>query len=141
MANEPPVTYKVGPGLLTIGPVGVGQLDMTFQITGARVRPSVQADDDVPVLSGGKLTGDRNYSWTLAATAFQDLAVGKIVDYSWANKGTTQPFSYTPSVAGARKITGVVKIDPIEAGGDAKTRPTSEFEWELVGDPVLAAAP
>ncbi len=34
-------------------------------------------------------------------------------------------------------LIGSVKMRPLDVGGDAKTKPTSDFEWPFVGDPVL----
>lgn len=129
-------SYKVGPGTLTIGLVG-DTVDFTAQITKATVKWSKQQEDNVPVLSGEELAGERTYSATLTATLIQDLTPDGLVDFTWENKGAEVPWSYTPSTAAGRSITGVLVVDPIDVGGDVKSRPTSDIEWACVGEPVL----
>jgi hypothetical protein len=69
----------------------------------ASVTWKVDTEDDTPVLSGGVLAGDRTYTATLEATVYQDdLTAGGLVDYSWANKGTQVPFTYTPYAGAGR---------------------------------------
>ena len=82
--------------------------------------------------------GADSYTAALSATLFQDLgAVDGITEWSWANKGTTQPITFVPATAADRRIVGVVKIHPIDVGGDAKSKPTSDIEWPFIGEPVI----
>ena len=129
-------SYKVGPGVLAIGATG-SPVDFTAQITKAVLKWAVKAEDSKPTLSGEELPGDRTYTASLTATLIQELTEDGLIDYSWANKGSTVPFAYTPSTAEGRSITGQLIVDPIDVGGDAKTRPTSDIEWGCVGEPVL----
>lgn len=140
MVNEAPKTYKLGPGKLTIGETG-SAVDYEAQITGCTVAWDKDKEDDVPVLSGGSLTGDTTYTATLSGNVFQDLGeVAGLVEFSWANKGTEVPVVFIPSTDAGRQVTGTVIIDPIDVGGDeAKQRPRSDFEWAFVGEPALAA--
>lgn len=131
-------SYKVGPGVLTLGAVGTS-LDITAQITKAVVSWSKNKEDNTPVLSGEELQGERTYTASLKATIIQDLETAGLVRYSWAHKGESVPFSYTPSTEVGASITGVLELDPLDVGGDAKTRPTSEVEWECVGEPQIGA--
>jgi hypothetical protein len=140
MAGEAPNTYKLGPGTLKIGDVG-SEVDYAAQITGCTVAWDKDKEDDVPVLSGGSLTGDTTYTATLSANLFQDLGVvNGLVEFSWANKGTEVAVTFVPSTAAGRQVTGTVIIDPIDVGGEeAKGRPRSDIEWAFVGEPALTA--
>jgi hypothetical protein len=88
-----PTVRKLGPGVLTVGSPGA-PLDFSGRCTAVAVRWSVDNEDDTPVLSGAVLAGDRTYTATLEATAFQDdLNVGGDVakkntaDIAWACVG------------------------------------------------------
>lgn len=135
----------MGPGTLTIGDVGSVK-SFSSQVTNTRLVPSVDNGDPINVLSGESVPGDRDESWTLAGTLVQDIGAGvagadSLVEWLFTNRGTTQPFTFVPNTAAGREFTGVVTVEAVEMGGDAKTKPTSDFEWALSGDPVLAAAP
>lgn len=141
MAGEAPTTYQLGPGTLNIGATG-SEVDYAAQITGCTVAWSKDKEDDVPVLSGGSLTGDTTYTAVLSANLFQDLGAvsGGLVAFSWANKGQEVPVEFIPSTAAGQAVTGVVIVDPIDVGGDeAKGRPRSDIEWSFVGEPSLGA--
>ena len=128
----------LGPGTFTIGSVGT-PLDLTAQVTSIKVTPKADAEDSVVTLSGETLAGERNYSWTLGGTLIQDLTDAGMFDYTWTNKGTQVPFTFTPSTAAGRSVTGTVIVDPLELGGDVKKKNTTDFEWVIVGDPELGA--
>src|SRR5262245_27013133 len=140
----PAKTVKLGPGLLEIGATG-SEVDFTCQITGAQVEWSVDVGDDTPVLCGETVPGERTYSSVLSGTLFQDLgatAPGGIVAYTWAHKGEEVPFTFVPSTSAGQAVTGTVILDPLTVGGDeAGANMTSDFEWTIVGEPVLGAAP
>ncbi len=136
----PVKSYKMGPGTLTLGPVGTA-LDISCQITNAVLEPEFDADDDLPTLCGDTLPGEQKTSWKLSGTAIQDLADGGVIDWTWTNAGSTQPFTFTPSTAAATSFTGSIVVRPLAVGGDVKTRPTSDFEFPVVGDPVMTPAP
>lgn len=134
-------SYKLGPGTLTLGET---PLDISCQITAGRVVPAenVATTEAVPVLCGEELPAedDVTYTYTLEATLFQDLAAAGVIDWSWTNKGTPQPFTFVPTSVQARQVTGTVRVVPIAIGGEVKTRPTSDIAWACVGDdPVFGA--
>jgi hypothetical protein len=84
--------------------------------------------------------GARTYTATLTATIFNDLGTTPgIVEYSWTNRGTQQPFVFQPStVTGVKQVVGNLTIDPISVGGDeVGQNMTSDIEWEIVGIPTL----
>lgn len=133
----PVKSYKVGPGTLTFGSAGT-LVDFTAQVTACSVEWSEDVEDDLPTLDGGQLEGEATYTATLTGTFVQDIAADGVVDWSWTNKGTRFPFSYEPNSSLDAAFTGVVRVAPLNAGGDVKTRPTVDFEWACIGEPVLS---
>jgi hypothetical protein len=132
----PGTVKKLGPGTLVIGAVGT-PIDFSGRCTSAAVTWKVNTSDDTVVLSGDVLAGDRTYTATLEATVFQDdLTEGDLIDYTWANKGSQVPFTYTP-YAGGRSITGQVVVDPLDVGGDVEKKNTADLKWGCVGEPDL----
>ena len=130
-------TITVGPGTLTLGETGTLST-LSSQVTACRVVPDVENEDPIDVLSGEQAPGDRSESWTLAGTLLQDLgAVDSTTEYLFEHRGQELPFEFIPSSAAGKQFTGTVVPEAIEMGGDAKTKPTSDFEWQLVGEPVL----
>lgn len=130
-------TITVGPGTLTLGEVGT---TTTFegQVTSLRLVPNVETEDAINVLSGEQAPGDRSESFTLSGTLLQDLgALDSTTEFCFTNRGVQMPFVYVPSTAAAKQIEGQVVVEAIEIGGDAKTKPTSDFEWNLVGEPTI----
>jgi hypothetical protein len=126
----------MGPGVFTIGSVGT-PLDLTSQVTALTVEFSEDVEDAIPTLSGDTLSGEATYTATLTGTLVQDLTDAGMFDYTWTNKGTVVPFSFTPSTEAGRTVTGQVRIAPLNLGGDVKTKNTTEFSWAVIGDPAL----
>jgi len=134
----PAKVTKLGPGKLTVGTTGVQ--DFTCQVTAARVEFSADSEDAILTLCGDSVPGARTYTATLTATIFNDLGTTPgIVEYSWTNRGTSQPFVFQPStVTGVKQVTGNLIIDPISVGGDeVGQNMVSDLEWEIVGIPTL----
>jgi hypothetical protein len=126
----------MGPGTFSIGSIG-SALDLTAQVTALTVEFSEEVEDSIPTLSGETLEGAASYPATLTGTVAQDLTEAGMFDYTWTNKGTIVPFTFTPSTAAGRTVTGQVRVAPINLGGTVKTRNTSDFTWSIIGDPVL----
>lgn len=133
-------SYKVGPGSLILGAPGSEQ-EFSFQITSALVDPSVDAEDDINVLSGGTVAGDETETFVLSGNFLQDITAEGVTTWCWENSGTTQPFVYIPNSALARQVTGEVKVRKTAVGGESKTRAASDFEFPGVGEPVLGDVP
>lgn len=129
-------SYKLGPGTLTLGAT---PLDVSAQISNARVdwSESVTKGEDRDLLNGETLRGDENatYSAVLAGSLVQDPYAGGVLDYTWTHKGEEVPFSFEPSTAVGTTVTGVLVPVPLTFGGDAKTRPTADFTFRIIGDP------
>ena len=135
-------TYKVGPGVLTLGD-GPLAVEAQFSNVVVQAAENVASTDDLDLLDGSTLDGDANasYDWTMTGNVVQDdLADSGLVAWSWDNKGTDQPFVYIPRSDLERGITGTLVPVPISVGGDAKVRATSTITWRIVGDPVLGDA-
>jgi hypothetical protein len=137
----PATVVKLGPGELSVGEVGT-PVDFTCQVTAAQVEWSADVGDDTQVLCGETVPGERTYSSVLTGTLYQDLGlVGGIVEYTWAHKGEEVPFTFVPNTTAAQQVTGTLILDPLTVGGDeAGANMSSDFEWAIVGEPVLAAA-
>ena len=129
---------KMGPGTLTIGEVGT-LVDFTAQVASCTIKWSKEQEDAVPTLSGESLSGDKSWSASLAANVILDLTDGGLVDFTWEQKGDEVPFTFVPSTAAGRSISGVVSVDPIDVGGEAKKTMRSDIEWSCVGEPTLGA--
>jgi hypothetical protein len=136
VTSPTPAVRKLGPGTLTVGAVG-SPIDFSARTTKASVTWKVDQSDDVLTLAGTTEAGDRTYTATLEATVYQDdLTAGGLIDYSWANKGSQVPFTFTP-YAGGRSITGELVVDPLDVGGDVGSKNTSDLSWACVGEPDL----
>jgi hypothetical protein len=134
-------SYKLGPGSFTIGTT---PLDVSCQVTTLSINPTenVTTEDAVHVLCGETLPASDtvDYSFTVSGTVLQDLAAAGVVDYTWTNMGDEVPFEFVPSTADARSVTGTCRLVPLTIGGEVTTRPTSDFEWAIIGTPVFGAA-
>ena len=128
-------------GVLTIG----SDLNITnfeSQVTSARLVPNVDTEDAINVLSGEQVAGDRSESFTLEGSLLQDFgATGSTTEWLYNHRGEEHAFSFTPSTAAGKKITGNLVVEAIEIGGDARTKPTSDFEFVVVGAPTIVSIP
>lgn len=138
----PATVVKLGPGMVSIGATGT-EVDFSCQVTAAHVDWTADAEDPVTVLCGESVPGARNYSSVFAGTLLSDLGlVGGIVEYSWAHKGEQVAFTFEPSTDAGQAVSGTLIVDPLSVGGDeAGANMTADFEWAIVGDPVLGASP
>jgi hypothetical protein len=134
-------SFVMGPGLFSLG---AGPLAVEAQVASLTVTATekVKTTDPEPMLSGDELTTPDVVSleWKLAGKIVQDLAAAGVVTYTWTNSGDEVAFSFTPSTDHDRKVTGTVRLVPLQVGGDPKTRPKADFTWVIVGTPVLADA-
>jgi hypothetical protein len=126
----------MGPGLLTIGAVG-SPVDFTAQVTKCTVKWKGKSSDSVITLSGDALAGDREYTVTLDFTVLQDLTDNGSLEWTWDHKGDQVPFTFTPSTAAGKSVSGTVVVDPLDIGGEVGKKNTSDGSWDVVGTPVL----
>jgi hypothetical protein len=137
-----PNTYIHTDGVLLIGDTGT-EVDYACQVSTIAVEPSVDTEDDTPVLCGDTEPGASTYSANLTATVFQDLPLPStqgLTRFSWDHKGEKVHVRYIPNdtldpVVG---VDGTVVIQPMNIGGDLNTKPTSDIEWPFVGFPTLS---
>ena len=133
---------KLGPGTLTLG---AGAMEVNAQLTSCAVVPAETVDtgDTIKVLSGETLAPDETatYAYTLEGTFLQDLgAVSSVVDWSWANKGTPQVFTFTPNTAAGTVVDGTLVPVPLRIGGDeVDATMTADFTWRIQGEPAYTA--
>ena len=132
----PPQHYTVGPGTLTLGEVGSEQ-EIAAQITDATAEPSVESEDDIPVLTGEVVAGEDTETWVLKGNLLQDISTTGINTWSMNNTGTVQPFSYVPNDGVGRALVGDIKVRSLAIGGPVKKKAQSDFEFPIVGTPAL----
>ena len=137
----PAIVNKLGPGTVSIGETGT-EIDFSCQVTAAHVDWTEDAEDSVTVLCGESVPGSRTYESVFAGTLLQDLgATEGIVEFTWTHKGEQVPFKFVPSTAAGKQVTGELILTPLTVGGDeAGANMTSDFEFPIVGDPILAPA-
>ena len=123
----------VGPGLLTIGSEAA-LVNFSSQIRSAKIVPNVAKGDPIDVLSGEQVPGDRTESYALVVSLQSDFGhEDSRSEYLWAHRGEQQPFSYVPNNALGRRISGTIVVEPIEIGGDVKSKPNAEVTFDGVG--------
>lgn len=135
-------SYKLTDGILYLG--ALNALNVSAQLRSGAVKWSeeVSSIDAIPVLNGEEIPEEQEatYKATFSGKFLQDLDAAGLVDWSWDNKGTEQPFLYVPNVAEGRGVEGVLVPIPLDVGGEVTkpaNRPESDFEWRIIGDPVF----
>lgn len=130
---------KLGPGTLTLGPVGT-PLDASCQLANAALSWEKDQDDDITVLCGDVVPGALTYTAALSGSFLQDLSEADgLVAFTWENKGTVSDFVFIPNTTAGATVTGKLTIDPLDVGStdDYGSVLQSDFEWSCVGEPVL----
>lgn len=130
-----PRAQKLGPGTLQLGEVGTG-LDLSCQVTEVTVTWDNDTDDDLPVLCGDVIPGDDTFTAELEATIVQDMVAGGVIDYTWKHRGEVVALTFTPTEGEAR-VTGRVKIIPVDLGGEVRKKNSSDVTWPFVGEPTF----
>lgn len=134
-------SHKLGPGFLKLGVTATIQ-EFGSQCTAVKLEPSVDEEDNIPVLSGEELDGDETESYVLSGSFLQDYSgMTSLLVWCKTNAGSVLPFEFTPSTEGGLTIKGSVKIRAVAIGGDVKTRNTTDFEFKGVGDWTPSATP
>lgn len=131
---------RVRKGSLKFGPVGGGttEVDFSCQPTNVRVTPSYDDDGDrTETLCGDVIPPGKIESWVLAGTSVQDFDDPQgFLTFCFENRTMTVPFTWQPNVEGAPEWSGNVVIVALEEGGDVNTRITTDFEFDVSGDPT-----
>lgn len=125
-------------GTLTIG--AAGELtNFSSQLTSIKLVTSSETGDTIDVLSGETVGGDFSESQTLEGTMLQDLGASSKMLWLYENAGETHVFEFIPSTAAAKKFTGsLVVASPAEIGGDAKSKPTTDISFQVIGKAVVS---
>lgn len=132
---------KLGPGTLVIGETTT-TLDLSCQLSAARVEWDKDKEDDVPVLCGEDIAGSAAYTAKLTGTVLLDLSDSGMVEFTWTHKGEQFPFIFVPNTAEGKQVTGTVTVDPLDVGGDeVKKNMSVDFEWDCVGEPDFEPVP
>lgn len=138
---------KLGPGTLTLG---AGAMAVEAQVSACRIKTAesvTTSGEKLKALSGETKDGtteDTTYARTLEGTFWQDdPGLASVVDWSWDNEGTEQPFVFVPNTAGGRRVTAVLKPVALDIGGDdiETTDMASDFSWRIIGEPVRDELP
>lgn len=138
----PGTATKLGPGTLIIGGAPPAGIDLSCQVSAAKVEWDKDKEDDTPVLCGESIAGGATYTAKLTASVLLDLSDQGMVDFTWDNKGAQFPFVFEPSTAAGKAVTGNLIVDPIDVGGDeVKKNMSVDIEWDIVGEPVWGASP
>jgi hypothetical protein len=127
-------------GTLTFGDVA-GTNSFQAQITNLVIEQTDGDSDDVVVtLSGDSVGGGTAPGpWHATGTMIQDFdaeAGTGMQEWSYVNRGTDQPFTFTPNdKANSPTIAGTIGVKFLGIGGDTNTRVTRDFDWAIVGEP------
>lgn len=132
----PAQTESLGPGELSIGEVG-SEVDFSCQLTAATLSPSVDQDDDTPVLCGDIVPGDRRYTFELEMSVLQDWRAEGITAFSYEHRGEAVAFQFSPDSASGPTVTGNLMVDPMNLGGEVNQRATADWTLSVVGDPSI----
>ena len=135
----PTDTGQLGPGVLSIGEVG-SELDVSCYLNNAQIEWSDSKTDDTTKLCGAVRAGVTTF--TASLTGNIDIDAGNdsgLFALSWNEKGSQQPFTFTPSTELGTTATGVLTIKPLTFGAAAYGDDlTSDIAWDIVGDPTLS---
>lgn len=123
----------LGPGSLKLGETG-SQREFAAQLTKCAIKTNTDTQDDVDTLSGETLEGEETYTYDITGTLLQDFELDSLEDYCFTNRGLKLPFEFTPNNTAARLFTGILKVRPLDRGGDVKKRNTSDFVFRIIGD-------
>lgn len=131
-----PKSYRVGPGSLKLGDTD-DEMEISQQVKALTVSWDKDKEDDDNVLSGDTIAGEATYTASVSGTVNQDLVADGFLAMTWNRKGEVVPFTYVPNSDRQATVTGKLILDPLDIGGDVKSRATAEFEFDCEGEPKL----
>lgn len=127
--------HRLGPGTLSMGETGT-PTDFSAQSINTKLSPEVNEEDAVTVLSGEEIDGDDTVSWKLSGTLNQTYDRAGLIYWCKTNALKKVPFEFIPSLEDSDYgWRGIVKVVPLEVGGDVKKKNTTEFEFKVIGEP------
>lgn len=118
----------------TITPAAV--TDASCQVKSCKVSATeiVTTADAQDMLCGEQLPAEdtvTGYTWAIAANLLQDISTGGFIAFTWTNKGKVVWAEFIPNIALGKKVTGPVRVVPLEIGGDVNSRPTHDLQWVM----------
>lgn len=136
---------RVRKGTLTFGGSAGGTDPATAfacQATSIKVTPSFDDDGDaVETLCGDAIPAGKKQKWTINGTSIQDFDDPEgFLTYCFENSLQTVAFEWAPNVEGAPTWAGECVIRALEEGGDVNTRLTTDWEFDISGDPTRTYA-
>jgi hypothetical protein len=108
------------------------------QASNVRVTPSYDDDGDaVETLCGDEIPAGKKESWVIQGTSIQDFDdPDGFLTFCFENRMSTVPFEWTPNIEGAPVWAGSAVIVALEEGGDVNTRLTTDWSFDLSGEPT-----
>lgn len=132
---------RTGPGKFIIGESS--DLE-TFdsQVRSITLEPEVDKGEPKEVLSGEIMRGERTEKFKITGTLINDFgAQDSLVEFCWAKRGQELPFTFTPNTSTGREITGDLIVEAVSIGGEVGETPETDFEFDVVGTPVIGDTP
>lgn len=127
----------LGPGQLTFGKSSTK--DFSAAVKSIEITPELKDDGGIALLNGDTTYESDATFGTLTAEFYQDYTLDGLVNWTWQNAGTEQPFTFVPLTTGTTKVTGTVKIAPVKIGGAIKKANTTTLTFTIVKAlPVMA---
>lgn len=127
---------KFGPGTLKIGNTG-SEIEVSCLVNSCTISSDNDQADSTTKLCGTVVPGAISFTYTLGGNVDTDSNDAQgLFALSQSAKGQQLPFEFTPNTGGT-KATGTIVITPLDFGGeDFGADMTSDFEWNLVGEPA-----
>lgn len=126
---------KFGPGTLKFGG-DADELEVSCLVNSCTISSDNDTGDSTTKLCGTVVPGAITFTYTLGGNVDLDSNDARgLFALSQSAKGQLVPFDFTPHDEGT-SAAGVVRITPLDFGGDDfGTDMTSDFEWDIVGEP------
>src|SRR4029079_2952063 len=126
----------LGPGTLTIGPVGA-ETDYSCLVNGMELTTDIAGGDSTFKLCGTETPGTLTPTGTLAGSVDQDIDVAdtSLFQYLSGHWGDVAAFTFEPSTSAGLEATGQLLVVPMSFGGDEYGAPmASDVSFQTVGD-------
>lgn len=119
---------------LDSGSVKIDNGNFSAEFSNAVLTTSVNEGDQRTMINGSVVQGDTTYVHKFKGTVEQNLTITGFAGYAMKNKGEIKDFEFKPHSADGALITGKVRIDPVDIGGDGGKINTSSVELSIIGD-------
>jgi hypothetical protein len=127
-------------GTLVLGDVAAGA-DLAVQATNIVIEQADGDTDDVVTTLSGDTTGGGTTEgpWHITGTMIQDFdsTDASVQQWTYLNRGTEQPFTFTPNDKSQLTISGNVSVKFLGIGGDTNARITRDFDWSIPEEPLF----